>query len=72
MPGGTVHIGHGGEGFGFDNESPRHPVLLAPYLVADRLVTCGEYAQFVADGGYERPALWLSDGWAAVQAGGWQ
>ncbi len=72
MPGGTVHIGHGGEGFAFDNETPRHPVLLAPYRIADRLVTCGEYAQFIADGGYERPALWLSDGWAAVQAGGWQ
>jgi ergothioneine biosynthesis protein EgtB len=47
-------------------------VLLAPYRIADRLVTCGEYAQFIADGGYERPALWLSDGWAAVQAGGWK
>ena len=43
-------------------------VLLQPYRIADRLVTCGEYAQFIADGGYERPALWLSDGWAAVQA----
>jgi len=72
MPGGTVHVGHGGEGFAFDNETPRHPVLLAPYRIADRLVSCGEYAQFIADGGYERPALWLSDGWAAVQAGGWQ
>jgi len=71
MPGGTVHVGHGGEGFAFDNETPRHPVLLAPYRIADRLVSCGEYAQFIADGGYERPALWLSDGWAAVQAGGW-
>jgi len=72
MPGGTVQVGHGGEGFAFDNETPRHPVLLAPYRIADRLVSCGEYAQFIADGGYERPALWLSDGWAAVQAGGWQ
>jgi len=71
VPGGTVHVGHGGEGFAFDNETPRHPVLLAPYRIADRLVSCGEYAQFIADGGYERPALWLSDGWAAVQAGGW-
>jgi ergothioneine biosynthesis protein EgtB len=72
MPGGTVHVGHGGKGFAFDNETPRHPVLLAPYRIADRLVTCGEYAQFISDGGYERPALWLSDGWAAVQAGGWK
>ena len=72
MPGGTAHVGHGGEGFAFDNETPRHPVLLAPYRIADRLVSCGEYAQFIADGGYERPTLWLSDGWAAVQAGGWK
>jgi ergothioneine biosynthesis protein EgtB len=72
MPGGPAQIGHSGEGFAFDNEAPRHPVLLAPYRIADRLVTCGEYAQFIADGGYERPALWLSDGWAAVQAGGWK
>jgi ergothioneine biosynthesis protein EgtB len=72
MPGGIVQVGHAGEGFAFDNEAPRHDVLLAPYRIADRLVTCGEYAQFIADGGYERPSLWLSDGWAAVQAGGWK
>jgi ergothioneine biosynthesis protein EgtB len=47
-------------------------VLLQPYRIADRLVTCGDYAEFVADGGYERAALWLSDGWAAVQANGWK
>jgi ergothioneine biosynthesis protein EgtB len=72
LPGGTVQVGHGGEGFAFDNETPRHTALLAPYRIADRLVSCGEYAQFIADGGYERPTLWLSDGWAAVQAGGWK
>jgi ergothioneine biosynthesis protein EgtB len=72
MPGGTLEVGHGGQGFAFDNETPRHAVLLAPYRICDRVVTCGEYAQFIADGGYERPALWLSDGWAAVQAGGWK
>jgi ergothioneine biosynthesis protein EgtB len=71
MPGGTVLVGHAGDGFAFDNETPRHAVLLSPYRIADRLVTCGEYAQFIADGGYERAALWLSDGWAAVQAGRW-
>ncbi len=71
-PGGVVEVGHAGEAFAFDNETPRHAVLLAPYRIADRLVTCGEYAQFVADGGYERASLWLSDGWAAVQAGGWK
>jgi ergothioneine biosynthesis protein EgtB len=72
MPGGTVEVGHGTEGFAFDSETPRHPVLLAPYQIASRLVTCGEYAQFMADGGYERTALWLSDGWAMVQANGWK
>jgi ergothioneine biosynthesis protein EgtB len=72
MPGGTVEIGHAGKGFAFDNEEPRHAVFLAPYRIADRLVTCGEYAQFIADGGYERVTLWLSDGWAAVQGGGWK
>jgi ergothioneine biosynthesis protein EgtB len=72
IPGGTVHVGHAGGGFAFDNETPRHAVLLAPYQIADRLVTCGEFAQFIADGGYQRAQLWLSDGWAAVQAGGWK
>ncbi|MDP3762299.1 MAG: ergothioneine biosynthesis protein EgtB [Ramlibacter sp.] len=72
MPGGVVQAGHAGQGFAFDNETPRHDMLLAPYRIANRLVTCGEYAQFIADGGYERVALWLSDGWAAVQAGGWK
>jgi ergothioneine biosynthesis protein EgtB len=72
LPGGTVQVGHAGDGFAFDNETPRHSALLQPYQLADRLVTCGEFAQFIADGGYQRPALWLSDGWAAVQAHGWQ
>ena len=72
MPGGVTEVGHDGKGFAFDNESPRHTVLLAPCRIAERLVTCGEYAQFIADGGYERASLWLSDGWTAVQAGGWK
>jgi ergothioneine biosynthesis protein EgtB len=72
QPGGITPIGHGGDGFAFDNETPRHPVLLQPYRIADRLVTCGEYARFVADGGYRTAGLWLSDGWATVQAAGWQ
>jgi len=71
-PGGTVQIGHDGQGFAFDNETPRHTALLHPHAIADRLVNCAEYAQFIADGGYQRPELWLSDGWAAVQAGGWR
>ncbi|MRD46550.1 ergothioneine biosynthesis protein EgtB [Caenimonas koreensis DSM 17982] len=72
MPGGIVDMGHTGDGFAFDNETPRHQTLLAPYQIADRLVTCGDYAQFIADGGYERASFWLSDGWAAVQAAGWK
>ncbi|WP_420376917.1 ergothioneine biosynthesis protein EgtB [Ramlibacter lithotrophicus] len=71
-PGGIVEVGHGAASFAFDNETPRHRALLADHRIADRLVTCGEYLQFVQDGGYRQPSLWLSDGWAAVQAGGWQ
>ena len=71
-PSGAVAIGHAGEAFAFDNESPRHTVWLAPYALASRLVTCGEWAAFMADGGYRTPSLWLSDGWAQVQAQGWQ
>ena len=71
-PGGVAEVGHGRPGFAFDNELPRHAVLLRPHAIADRLVNCGEFAQFVADGGYQRPELWLSDGWAAVQAQGWR
>jgi len=72
MEGGIAHIGHAGDGFAFDNEGPRHRVLLAPYEIASRLVTNGEFADFVADGGYERPGLWLSEGWAMVQREGLQ
>jgi ergothioneine biosynthesis protein EgtB len=55
--------------FAFDNESPRHPVYVAPFELASRLVTNGEMMEFMADGGYQRPALWLSMGWDWVQAG---
>lgn len=58
--------------FSFDNERPRHAVRLAPYQLATRLTTCGDYLAFMADGGYQRPEFWLSDGWAAVCANGWQ
>jgi ergothioneine biosynthesis protein EgtB len=70
-PGGVVEVGHQGDGFAFDNESPRHPVLLMPFAVGSRPVTCGEWLAFVDDGGYRRPDLWLSDGWSTVQAEGW-
>src|SRR4051812_2934190 len=71
-PCGLVEIGHAGGGFAFDNEAPRHRDWLAPFHIADRLVTCSEYADFIADGGYETPALWLSEGWAVVRSNGWQ
>jgi len=72
-PGGITEIGvaepvAGGEPFAFDNESPRHQVLLRPHAIASRLVTCGEYRAFIDDGGYRRPELWLSDGWAEITA----
>jgi ergothioneine biosynthesis protein EgtB len=69
--GGLLEAGHAGETFCFDNELPRHRVWLDPYGLAERLVTCGEYAEFIEDGGYRRPELWLSDGWNALQARGW-
>jgi len=69
--GGLRQAGFGGEGFCFDNELGRHQVWLDPYSLADRLVTCGEYLAFMADGGYSRPELWLSAGWAAVKEKGW-
>ena len=71
-PGGTVPVGHGGPGFGFDNEFPRHLVHLEPFELADRTVTCGEWLGFMDDGGYRRPELWLADGWATATAGGWE
>ncbi|MBC7605095.1 MAG: ergothioneine biosynthesis protein EgtB [Ramlibacter sp.] len=71
MPGGIVEMGHAGEAFAFDNETPRHRTLLAPYQIADRLVTCGDYTQFIADGGYERPSLWLGEGGGWGEGGRW-
>lgn len=70
--GGMQEAGHAGEGFCFDNELPRHRVWLEPYALCERLVTCGEFAEFMGDGGYRRPELWLSDGWNAVQNNGWR
>jgi ergothioneine biosynthesis protein EgtB len=70
--GGLVEVGHGGDGFCFDNEQPRHKVYLKPFELASRMVTCGEYLDFMRDGGYERAELWLSDGWETVKAQGWR
>jgi ergothioneine biosynthesis protein EgtB len=68
--GGLVEIGAGNEGFAFDNERPRHRVWLEPHSIANRLVTCGEYAEFIKDGGYTRPELWLSEGFRHVSEHG--
>jgi ergothioneine biosynthesis protein EgtB len=72
IPGGMVEIGHGGSGFAFDNESPRHQVWLRPFRIASRPVSNAEYQGFIADGGYRRPELWLSEGWARVQDEKWE
>ena len=69
-PGGIARVGHQGDGFAFDNEGPAHRVLLEPFALASRLVTNGEWDQFIADGGYADARLWLSDGWAWVQREG--
>jgi ergothioneine biosynthesis protein EgtB len=69
-PGGIVPVGYGGDGFAFDCEGPAHRVLLAPFRLADGLVTNAEWQAFIDDGGYRTPSLWLSDGWAWVQREG--
>lgn len=70
--GGEVDIGHDGTGFAFDNEMPRHRQLLAPFALASRPATNAEFLAFIEDGGYRKPALWLSEGWAAVCAQRWE
>ncbi|HET9148255.1 MAG TPA: ergothioneine biosynthesis protein EgtB [Acetobacteraceae bacterium] len=72
FPGGLAKIGHAGGGFCFDNESPRHAVHLEPYLLADRLVRTWEWLEFMGDGGYRNPLLWMADGWAVAQAEAWE
>ena len=71
FPAGIYDIGFDGPGFCFDNERPRHRVFLEPFELASRLVTNGEFLEFIDDGGYRRPELWLDDGWSRVQADGW-
>jgi ergothioneine biosynthesis protein EgtB len=72
LPEGLHRIGFAGDGFSFDNETPAHQVWIERARIARSLVTNGEWLEFMADGGYATPSLWLSDGWAAVEAEGWQ
>ena len=72
QPSGLREIGHAGAGFAFDNEGPRHRVFVHGFALASRLVTNGEYLAFVEERGYERPELWLSDGFTALGANGWR
>jgi ergothioneine biosynthesis protein EgtB len=72
VPSGIRTVGHDGDGYSFDNEHPRHDVLLQKVRMAKSLVTNREWLEFIADGGYTTPSLWLSDGWAAVQNEGWR
>ena len=69
---GLYRIGHDGKGFCYDNEMPLHQYFLEPFQLANRLVTNGEYLEFIEDGGYGNPTLWLSDGWSTVAQEGWQ
>jgi ergothioneine biosynthesis protein EgtB len=70
--GGIRKVGHNGDGYGWDNEFPRHETLVHPFRLADRLVTNGEWLEFMQDGGYRVATLWLADGWATVNREAWQ
>lgn len=70
--GGVCEIGYGADKFHYDNESPRHKQYLNPFMLADRLVTNGEFLAFIEDGGYQRPELWLSDGWSECARQMWK
>ncbi len=70
--GGLYEIGHSGVVFAFDNEGPRHSVFLRPFQLASRPVTNAEFLEFMHEGGYRRPELWLSEGWDTVCAAGWK
>jgi ergothioneine biosynthesis protein EgtB len=69
---GIHRIGHDGNGFSFDNESPSHRVFVDDFRIANRLVTNGEYLEFIEDRGYHRPELWLSNGWAKIRESSWE
>ncbi|MCK5391037.1 MAG: ergothioneine biosynthesis protein EgtB [Deltaproteobacteria bacterium] len=70
--GGVCNIGNEGEGFGYDNEYPSHKVYVNPYMLGSRLVTNAQYLEFIKDGGYETPEIWLSEGWATVETNDWK
>src|SRR5690606_24144778 len=70
-PQGVVEVGHAGDAFAFDNETPRHATFLAPYRVAESLVSNEAWLAFMASGAYDDPLLWMSEGWALRQAEGW-
>jgi ergothioneine biosynthesis protein EgtB len=69
---GRHEIGHPGDGFAFDCETPRHEVLLSPHALASRPVSNAEYREFIRDGGYARATLWMAEGWDVVQREGWR
>jgi ergothioneine biosynthesis protein EgtB len=71
-PAGVNSIGHNSEGFSFDNELPRHRVFIEPFRFGSRLVTNGEYRDFIEDGGYKNPLVWLSDGWNLLKTNNWE
>ncbi len=71
-PEGIHYIGNDAKSFGYDNEFPEHKVLINSFSLASRLVTNGEFMEFIEDGGYERPEIWLSDGWNEVNTNGWK
>ena len=72
IDGGVFEMGANGEGFAWDNEYPRHKTFVSDFALMNRLVTCGEFMEFINDGGYRNPLLWLSDGWDAATREGWQ
>jgi len=71
-PGGVFEIGAEGVGFCFDNETPRHATLVQAHALGSRLITNGEYLEFIRDGAYSKPGLWLSDGWEVINRNGWR
>jgi len=71
VPEGLYEVGHAGDGFAFDNESPRHRAFLPTFFLSTAPVTCGQFMEFMDDGGYQRPDHWLSQGWATVREHDW-